>query len=196
MREAFRRAIQAPTHLSPPNDASISKGISLANSSPPDGKPPLAVKLSVVEASDRFIAAMYDGTALSKKGKRYSKSSCRSLENTLRDRIAEELGSVPMDDVRRGQVQTLVDEMVAEKLSGSRVRNVVNALRSLYAYAIPRDLAQDSPIANILLPAKDEKPRDRIATPLEFHELLAALEPADAVPFALAGYGCRASGVG
>jgi integrase len=39
-----------------------------------------------------------------------------------------------------------------------------------------------------MLPAVGEKPRERIATAAEFLLLLAALEPADAVPFALAGY--------
>jgi integrase len=82
----------------------------------------------------------------------------------------------------------LVDEMVAAGLSGSRVRNVLNALRSLYTYAIARELAQSSPITNVLLPAVGETPRDRVASPTEFRELLLALDPADAVPFALAGY--------
>lgn len=78
--------------------------------------------------------------------------------------------------------------MVAESLSGSRVRNVLNALRSLYRYAIARELVQSSPITNVLLPSVGEIPRNRVATPVEFRERLLALEPADAVPFALAGY--------
>jgi integrase len=144
--------------------------------------------INVNEAGDRFLVAIKDGTALNKKGKPYKKSAISTIEGALKGRIEQELGPLLLDEVRRGQVQTLVDEMVAEKLSGSRVRNVLNALRSLYTYAIARDLAQSSPIANILLPAVGETPRDRIATPLEFQELLLALEPADAVPFALAGY--------
>jgi hypothetical protein len=35
----------------------------------------------------------------------------------------------------------------------------------------------------------DATPRDRVATPAEFAELLAALKPEDALPWALAGYG-------
>jgi len=82
----------------------------------------------------------------------------------------------------------MIDEMVTERLSGSRVRNVLNALRSLYNYAIPRELAEVSPITNIVLPAVGEKPRERIAAPSEFSRLLGALKPADMVLFALAGY--------
>jgi integrase len=186
-REALRSAASPLMQVSPPNGASPPIEPSPTDT-PPNGISRLAVQLTVREVSDRFIVAIKDGTALNKKGKRYKESSICTIENALRGRIAEELGPVPVDDVRRGQVQTLIDEMVAERLSGSRVRNVVNALRSLYAYTIPRDLAQASPITNILLPAKDEKPRDRIATPLEFQELLGALEPDDAMPFALAAY--------
>jgi integrase len=144
--------------------------------------------ITVAEACDRFLVAVESGTALNKKGKPYKKTTASTIECALRGRVEEGLGSLHMDSVSRGQVQTLVDEMVAERLSGSRIRNVLNALRSLYTYAIARDLAQNSPIDHIALPAVGEIRRDRVATPREFRNLLIALEPADAVPFALAGY--------
>jgi integrase len=146
------------------------------------------VGISVNEASQRFIKAMRDGKALSKKGKPYKTKARKTIEGALNGRIVRELGREPLNDVARGLVQTMIDEMVVEQLSGSRVRNVLNALRSLYNYAIPRDLAEVSPVTNIMLPAVGEKPRDRIAVPSEFQLLLAPLEPADAVPFALAAY--------
>jgi integrase len=102
--------------------------------------------------------------------------------------VVPALGTNLVADVRRGHVQALVDELVAEGLSGSRVRNVLNALRSFYVYAIARDLVETSPIASIRLPAMNERPRDRVATSAEFGALLAALEAPDALPFALAGY--------
>jgi len=144
--------------------------------------------VTVTEASDQFLGAVESGTALNKKGRPYKRSAASTIGSALRGRVAKELGSLSMDLVSRGQIQTLVDEMVAEKLSGSRIRNVLNALRSLYTYAIARDLAQNSPIDHIALPAVGEIRRDRVATPREFRDLLIALEPADAVPFALAGY--------
>ncbi len=144
--------------------------------------------ITVIEACNRFLLAIQDGTALNKRGRPYKKNTIKSIEGILNGRIARELGSLPLDSVRRSQLQGLVDEMVADGLSGSYVRNVLNALRSLYTYAIAHEWVHDSPIANILLPAVNEKPRDRIATPREFKKLLIALEPPDAVPFALAGY--------
>jgi integrase len=142
----------------------------------------------VREASQRFIKAMREGKALNKKGKPYKTKARKTIEGALNGRIARELGGEPLNDVARGSVQAMIDEMVAEQLSGSRVRNVLNALRSLYNYAIPRDLAEVSPVTNIMLPAVGEKPRERIVVPSEFQLLLAPLEPADAVPFALAAY--------
>jgi hypothetical protein len=135
--------------------------------------------IPVSEASQQFLQAINDGVALSKRGKPYKKSAIHTREGAPKGRVEQELGSLLLGEVRRGHIQTLVDEMVAESLSGSRIRNVLNALRSLYAYAIPRELVQSSPITTIRLPAVGETPRDRVATPLEFRELLRALEPAD-----------------
>jgi integrase len=142
----------------------------------------------VADANTRFLAAIRDGSALNKKGRPYKQSAIRTIEDAIRNHVTTELGEMLLGDVRRGHVQALVDEMVASELSGSRVRNVLNALRSLYTYAIARDMVDESPISSIQLPAMNEQPRDRIAAPTEFRDLLAVLTPQDAIPFALAAY--------
>jgi integrase len=180
-----RRPVQSPTFRSAREAVAWQRE---ARTAFKHGKSLPVPRVKVNEAIERFLAAIEAGAALNKRGKPYKQSAVRTIESALKGRIEQELGSLLLDEVRRRHVQTLVDEMVTEKLSGSRVRNVLNALRSLYTYAIARDLAQNSPTAHILLPALDENPRDRIATPREFQELLRALEPADALPFALAGY--------
>ena len=68
------------------------------------------------------------------------------------------------------------------------MRSVVNALRSLYRWAQDRDLVGHDPAANVRLPAMDATPRERVATPPEFAQLVAALKLEDALPWALAGY--------
>jgi site-specific recombinase XerD len=93
-----------------------------------------------------------------------------------------------LDDVRRSDVQKLVDDLSAAGLSGSRVRSIVNAIRSLYRWAQDRELASHDPAALVRLPAVDASPRDRVATPAEFASLLSTLPVEDALPFALAGY--------
>jgi integrase len=94
-----------------------------------------------------------------------------------------------MRDIGRGDLQGLVDDMTRRGLSGSRVRSVVNALRSLYRWAQDRELVVNNPAELVRLPAMDAKPRDRVATPAEFATLLAPLNPEDALPYALAAYG-------
>jgi hypothetical protein len=106
----------------------------------------------VKNGSTRFIEAMRDGTALNKKGKPFKPQARKTIEGALKGRVAKELGESSLNGITRGQIQT----MIAEQLSGSRVHNVLNALRSLYNFAIPRDVASASPITNIVLPAVDE----------------------------------------
>jgi integrase len=141
--------------------------------------------LRVGKAIDHFIEAAREGKVLTKHGRRYKPTAVRDLDSALNTHVRRELGAMRLTDVRRGDVQRLVDGL---ELSGSRVRTVVNALRSLYRWAQDRDLAGNDPAALVRLPAMDATPRDRVAAPREFEQLLAALPPADAVPYALAAY--------
>jgi integrase len=111
----------------------------------------------------------------------------RDLEGCLLGHVVPELGTRRLGDLRRGDVQRLIDKL-APTHSGSRVRSVVNAIRSLYAWAQDRDLVEHDPAGRVRLPAVDATPRDRVATPAELTTLLAALPLADALPYALAGY--------
>jgi integrase len=134
-----------------------------------------------------FIAAAREGIALNKWGRRYRRRAWEDLESSLR-RLPDSLARRRLGDITRGDVQSVIDDMTRAGSSGSRVRSVVNALRSLYRWAQDRDLVGHDPAANVRLPAMEAKPRDRVATPAEFAQLLGALELADALPWALAGY--------
>ena len=111
----------------------------------------------------------------------------RDLQGALNNRAIPAFGAKKIGDVRRRDVQRLVDEMTPE-LSGSRVRSVVHAIHSLYRWAQTRELVYHDPAALVQLPAMDSRSRDRVATPQEMSALLAALKLADALPFALAAY--------
>jgi len=144
--------------------------------------------IRVAEASQRFVRAIADGSALNKKGRRYKATAIRDVEGALRLYVIPELGTRQLADVRRADVQKIVDQLVVAGLSGSRVRTAVNAIRSLFSWAIARGLADASPIAHIRLPAMRETPRDRVADPDELGRLLEVLPLADQIPLALAGY--------
>ena len=67
------------------------------------------------------------------------------------------IGNKRLSDIRRGDMQAIVDELAPE-LSGSRVRSVVNAVRSLYRWAQDRDLASHDPAALVRLPGHGRHP--------------------------------------
>ena len=134
-----------------------------------------------------FIADARGGVALNKWGRRYRRRAWEDLESSLK-RLPDSLARRRLGDITRGDVQAVVDDMTRAGASGSRVRSVVNALRSLFRWAQDRDLVGHDPAANVRLPAMDATPRERVATPPEFARLLAALKLEDALPWALAGY--------
>lgn len=167
------------------------------------GVAPVSDGMRVARAIDAFVRAARDGVALNKHGRRYKPSAIRDLDGCLNGHVEPVLGRRRLGDVRRGDVQRLIDGMAGK--SGSRVRSVVNAIRSLYAWAQDRELVQHDPASRVRLPAMDARPRDRVATPVELRDLLVALagprpprrrrggvaEPsplADALPFAIAAY--------
>lgn len=148
----------------------------------PDGG---GIRLS--DARARFVAAAREGRALNKHGRRYKPRAIDDIEEVLRVHVEPALGTRRISTIRRSHVQSLVDELAPE-LSGSRVRSIVNGLRSLYRWAQDRELTPHDPAALVRLPAMDATPIERVASPAEFARLLAALDARDALPYALAGY--------
>jgi integrase len=168
--------------------------------------PGSAASPRVGQVGEQFIAAARDGVALNKWGRRYRPSAVVDLESAL-NRLPEGFAQRRMAEVRRGDVQRLIDELVRMGLSGSRIRSIVNAVRSLYHWAEDRELVDNDPASRVRLPAMNPTPRERVATPAEFALLLEALtrqtpkerrkgiqrssEQAltDGLPWALAAYG-------
>jgi integrase len=152
------------------------------------GGPAEASGPRLADARARFIAAAREGVALNKWGRRYRRRAVDDLESALRQ-VPEGIGRRRLGEIGRGDLQQLVDELTRRGMSGSRVRSVVNALRSLYRWAQDRELVERNPAELVRLPAMDASPRDRVATPREFAMLLDVLVLVDALPYALAGYG-------
>lgn len=150
------------------------------------GRVPASQSMRVKAAIEAFLSAIENGRALNKHGRPYKPSAVRDLRGALENHVEDALGAKRIGDVRRGDVQRLVDDLTGK--SGSRVRTIVNAIRSLYAWAEDRELVDHDPAKRIRLPAMDATPRDRVATVGEMQQLLAALDVADALPFAIAAY--------
>jgi len=152
------------------------------------GRVPTSNSMRVSMAIEVYVAAIESGKALNKHGRRYKPSAIRDLRGALEGHVKDAFGGHRLTDVRRGDVQRLVDTLTPDK-SGSRVRTIVNAVRSLYAWAQDRELVDHDPASRVRLPAMNPTPRDRVASIGELHTLLGALKAQDAVPYALAAYG-------
>lgn len=144
------------------------------------------------DAHEQFIAACREGVALNKQRKPYKRKAIINLDSSLK-KLPTALRRKRLGDVSHGDFQRAVDGFRRAGLSSSRIGSIVNAARSLYRWAQDRELATANPALPVRLPANDSAERDRVATPGEFAALLAKLESADALPYALAAYGTARS---
>jgi hypothetical protein len=112
--------------------------------------------ITTAAAIDEFVEAAETGLALNRSGRPYKPSALRDLRGILEYHVAPELGELALRDVRRGHVQALVDRLAAERLSESRIRSVVSALRALFGHAIERGHAEFNPADGLVMPSADE----------------------------------------
>jgi hypothetical protein len=117
--------------------------------------------ITVAAAVDRFLEAAEAGQVVNRSGRPYMPSALRDVRGILEYHVVPELGTAPLRDVRRADVQRLVDGLGAEHLSESRIRSVVSALRALYGYAIDQGLAEFNPADGLVMPQGDELVRSR-----------------------------------
>lgn len=153
------------------------------------GQAPVSASPRLEDAATAFLRACRSGVCLTKHGRPYKPSAIRDLDGCLTTHAIPGLGARRrIADIRRGDVQQLVDTLTAAGMSGSRVRSVVNALRSLYRWAEDRELVEHDPAARVRLPAMDATPRDRVATPAQAARLLTMLTTSDALAYGIAAY--------
>jgi integrase len=137
----------------------------------------------------QFIAGMQAGTIRPKGRERYKPNTIRSYERALRVHLAPSaIAGIRVADVRRRDLQALVDELLTGELSAGTVGNVLNPIQAFYRRAVDRDELTHNPSERIDLPNGDSKRPKRIASPAETVVLLAALAPEDRPIWATAFY--------
>jgi integrase len=146
---------------------------------------PTAVTLA--ERGEDLIASMRSGKVRTKSGDLYKPSAIRGYERSLRDRLLPAVGGKRLGDLQRRDVQNLADDLLGEGLDPSTVRNVLIPLRVIYRRAIEDGDLAVNPTSNLRLPAVRGR-RDRIASPEEARQLLAALPERDRALWATALY--------
>ena len=141
----------------------------------------------VDQAAEAFLAGARDGSVRNRSGDPYKPSVIRSYETALRRRILPAFGGYRLSDVRHVDVQDFADQLVAEELSPSSIRNTLLPLRVIYRRALARGEVGVNPTAGIELPAVRGK-RERIADAEEAAALIAGLPVEERALWASAMY--------
>ena len=128
---------------------------------------------TVAEAAEEFLADMKSDT-FRQKGGQIKPSTIRGYERDLTNHVLPDLHSKRITRLQRPELQRWVDGLMTPDKSPSTIRNIVAALRALIGFAELRGWVHVNPCNGLRLPA-GEKPRDRIASPAEAANLIAAM---------------------
>jgi integrase len=142
---------------------------------------------TVREASAVWLSGAREGRVRDRSGRAYKPSTIRTYAEKLDGYVLPALGDYRLSELRRRDVQDVVDELVADGLSASSVRNTIDPLRAIYRRAIQREQVAINPTSNLDLPSSRRKPV-RVATPVEAEALLDALPNGERAPWATAFY--------
>jgi len=138
-------------------------------------------------AAEAWLEGVKSGAIRNRSGHRYKPSAIRGYETALVTRVLPELGGLRFSEVRRVDLQDFADRLCADGLDPSTVRNTLMPLRAIFRRAVARGEVAVNPTSGLELPAM-EGVRDRIASPTEAAELLAALPERDRAIWATAMY--------
>lgn len=139
------------------------------------------------DLGDAWLAAAMDGGIRNRSGDRYKPSTLRGYEQALREYVYPALGAAKLQDVRAGDVQRLVDDLVGRALSPSTVRNALLPLRAICRRALHQGDINSSPTAGVEIPAVRGR-RNRIVTPAEALRLVQTATIDDQALWATAFY--------
>src|SRR3954463_5185224 len=124
------------------------------------------------------------------RGKPYSETTIASMRRRWDYKVRPEFGDRFAGELTEMDWQRWIDELARKGLARSSIAQLVSLASGIYAWASApsRRLVERNPLRLVELPPNDEKPRLRVALAPEAAALLAALEPIDRLPYAIAFY--------
>jgi hypothetical protein len=124
------------------------------------------------------------------RGKPYSETMIASMRRRWEHKVRPEFGDRFASELTEMDWQRWIDQLTRQGLSRSSIAQLVSLASGIYAWAAApsRRLVERNPLRLVELPPNDEKPRMRVALAPEAAALLAALDPEDQLPYALAFY--------
>jgi integrase len=144
------------------------------------------------ELGDRWIDGVREGHIGRRRGrgKAYSDTTIESMRRSWVYLVRPEFGPHIASEISEIDWQRWVDGLARKGLSRSTIAKHVSLASNIYAWASApsRRLVRRNPLRLVELPPNDEQPRLRVALAPEAAQLLAALEPEDRLPYAIAFY--------
>ncbi len=128
----------------------------LDGATPVADRPPAPEREELGAVIDEFMQAAEQGIFEDAYGRPYTSESLRELRSAL-SHVKSELGTVHLSAIRRWQVQGMLDELRRGGLAPGRLTAVVEALHSVFTYAIERGLVDDSPVIWLTSPQQGER---------------------------------------
>jgi hypothetical protein len=111
---------------------------------------------SVGDLVDMFLEAVDEGFARDRYGRSFTREAARELNWSLGTYVREHLGTIPLVDLRRDNLEALLYDLSNAGISRRRLRALARSVRALYDYAAERDLVRHNPAERIALPEEDE----------------------------------------
>jgi hypothetical protein len=130
----------------PPRDADGGNG----NDAGPGADARSAVTVS--DGIDAFLAAVDERSARDRRGCPFDRGTAQDLRWCLTGHVREAFGPMPVDAVRRRDIEALLAELADDGVPERRLRAVARALRSLYDFAVERRLVDLNPAAAVAPP--------------------------------------------
>src|SRR4051812_26901458 len=124
------------------------------------------------------------------RGKPYSETTIASMRRRWEYKVRPEFGDRFAGELTEMDWQRWIDQLAREGLSRSLIAQLISLASGIYAWssAPSRRLVERNPLRLVELPPNDEKPRMRVAFAPETAAWLAAPEPEDRLPYAIAFY--------
>ena len=103
--------------------------------------------------ADSWLEGAEAGTILSRRRTAYAPSTLRGYRHDFETYLYPDFGALRLSDFTRYEAQAVVDGLVAQGWSGSKVHNVLTPLQALYRYAKKRGKVVIDPTDDLELPA-------------------------------------------
>jgi hypothetical protein len=105
------------------------------------------------EVAEAWLEDARRGAIRNRSGDPYKSSAIRTYETALRLRILPELGGRRLSELRRNDLQEVVDDLIADGLNASTIRTALMPVKVICGRALHRGELQVNPTAGLAMPA-------------------------------------------